>query len=569
MLNSITIKNHKGEQKTINFSKVNLIIGSKGTGKSTLLEIIAEAIANKSIYPEKKNWYETDENNGFMVEKVTINNLDRYRKDYSFIYEKPTSKNTIEGGILSLQDIIPGYISQNDTRKFSLDSSNVVKETKNNVTTKFINSIVSDNKVHEGLKIFYDIKDLLIDYNNLINQSINFSVIFDKALLETKDIKLNKLYTTVYDSASEIRDIHNFQKALIEQQDSLKDTVKKINSENKSLQEFSDKFQNYEIFSEEFKDKFADQSSKTIEEILKYIETLDIATSKLEKVEKAFQCFKKAYSQVSNNIKQQNSNIENKLNEFTNLKHYFAQAAIQLKKINEKYSSLKQAKIDIDWSCSEKDKKNSNLEYRLDKFTIDSEDDINALSNKIFKASNKSYDITDLFTTNNPGAPVKEADIVKFLISDKVNVYAGDKMYKDLSMGQKTLFGVTHTIKTLNNYSNSEYLLLDQIEDNLDSRTVYKDILPLLQDEAKKNKQIFIITHNPNIGILNGSTITTDIMNEGLSKKFVVDEPIYNETDNPQVYFLEGGIDAFNKRREIYEELEDKINKLKKGEQND
>lgn len=64
--------------------------------------------------------------------------------------------------------------------------------------------------------------------------------------------------------------------------------------------------------------------------------------------------------------------------------------------------------------------------------------------------------------------------MIKSLIKDKIKIYAGDEEYKNLSMGQKTLFGITHAIDTLNNVPNEQYLLLDQIEDNLDNKTIYE-----------------------------------------------------------------------------------------------
>lgn len=79
----------------------------------------------------------------------------------------------------------------------------------------------------------------------------------------------------------------------------------------------------------------------------------------------------------------------------------------------------------------------------------------------------------------------------------------------------------------------------------------------MLQEQIKKGKQIFIVTHNPNIGtLIKGNIITTDIFNTNLNKKFVVNEIIRedNEIDTPQSLYLEGSMKALYERLKVHEE---------------
>lgn len=43
-------------------------------------------------------------------------------------------------------------------------------------------------------------------------------------------------------------------------------------------------------------------------------------------------------------------------------------------------------------------------------------------------------------------------------------------------------------------------LIIDQPEDNLDNQSIYSKLVPCIL-EAKKNRQVIIVTHNPNIAV--------------------------------------------------------------------
>lgn len=232
-----------------------------------------------------------------------------------------------------------------------------------------------------------------------------------------------------------------------------------------------------------------------------------------------------------------------------------------MKKINRQYNSIIEKEIILNWTLEETDKKNKNIKYKIESFAL-SEEEKNLILNKWLGSTNKSNTIADVLNGNiKDNFDIKK--MIKALIKDKIKIYAGDEEYKNLSMGQKTLFGITHAIDTLNNVPNEQYLLLDQIEDNLDNKTIYEKIVPMLQEQIKKGKQIFIVTHNPNIGtLIKGNIITTDIFNTNLNKKFVVNEIIRedNEIDTPQSLYLEGSMKALYERLKVHEE---KINKTK------
>lgn len=73
-----------------------------------------------------------------------------------------------------------------------------------------------------------------------------------------------------------------------------------------------------------------------------------------------------------------------------------------------------------------------------------------------------------------------------------------------MSLCSRTSYGLNQKIKNFN----SPIIFLDQPEDNLDNYTIYNDLLSLINDN--KIDQIFLVTHNSNLGALSKpKTITT------------------------------------------------------------
>lgn len=97
-------------------------------------------------------------------------------------------------------------------------------------------------------------------------------------------------------------------------------------------------------------------------------------------------------------------------------------------------------------------------------------------------------------------------------------------------------------------------IILDQPEENLDNETIVTLLVPVIS-EARKNRQIIMVTHNPNLAVVcdaeqviwaefdrgNGSTISY--------RSGAIESPSINERI---VVVLEGTLPAFNNRKETY-----------------
>lgn len=556
MIKSLKIKNNN-ETYDINLnSQVNVIVGEKGSGKSTLLLILAEAIANKKLFKNEYEWF--NEKAKFLVDSINIDNTEIKAQDFSYIFDSENKQNSKDAGILEIQKNLSGYISQNDSRKNSLDSSEYVEKQKSNCIDNFTEKIYydQDQKMLKQLDDFRLLEDLLNEYRHERNRQIALSNVFNQSF-NLNEGSTKNIATIDCDSSNEIKKIKELLK-------SIEETKEKIYSTNLVVNNLLAQFEQSSSLLQISNEQLLDIQQRTENVILQnnlFLEYYNQYNLVVSKDKKALECFKLSFTnakrayleELSNTLKIQNDN-EQLLEHFSNLGRI-------MKKINRQYNSIIEKEIILNWTLEETDKKNKNIKYKIESFAL-SEEEKNLILNKWLGSTNKSNTIADVLNGNiKDNFDIKK--MIKALIKDKIKIYAGDEEYKNLSMGQKTLFGITHAIDTLNNVPNEQYLLLDQIEDNLDNKTIYEKIVPMLQEQIKKGKQIFIVTHNPNIGtLIKGNIITTDIFNTNLNKKFVVNEIIRedNEIDTPQSLYLEGSMKALYERLKVHEE---KINKTK------
>lgn len=556
MIKSLKIKNNN-ETYDINLnSQVNVIVGEKGSGKSTLLLILAEAIANKKLFKNEYEWF--NEKAKFLVDSINIDNTEIKTQDFSYIFDSENKQNSKDAGILEIQKNLSGYISQNDSRKNSLDSSEYVEKQKSNCIDNFTEKIYydQDQKMLKQLNDFRLLEDLLNEYRRERDRQIALSNVFNQSF-NLNEGSTKNIATIDYDSSNEIKKIKELLK-------SIEETKEKIYSTNLVVNNLLAQFEQSSSLLQISNEQLLDIQQRTENVILQnnlFLEYYNQYNLVVSKDKKALECFKLSFTNAKRTYLEELSNTLKIQNDNEQLLEHFSNLGRIMKKINRQYNSIIEKEIILNWTLEETDKKNKNIKYKIESFAL-SDEEKNLILNKWLGSTNKSNTIADVLNGNiKDNFDIKK--MIKALIKDKIKIYAGDEEYKNLSMGQKTLFGITHAIDTLNNVPNEQYLLLDQIEDNLDNKTIYEKIVPMLQEQIKKGKQIFIVTHNPNIGtLIKGNIITTDIFNTNLNKKFVVNEIIRedNEIDTPQSLYLEGSMKALYERLKVHEE---KINKTK------
>ena len=97
-------------------------------------------------------------------------------------------------------------------------------------------------------------------------------------------------------------------------------------------------------------------------------------------------------------------------------------------------------------------------------------------------------------------------------------------------------------------------LILDQPEDNLDNNSVAKILVRFIKN-AKKKRQIIMVTHNPNLAVVADAEqiIYVNIDKQNQCKFTVESGSIENPVINKHIVdVLEGAMPAFRKRDDKY-----------------
>lgn len=124
------------------------------------------------------------------------------------------------------------------------------------------------------------------------------------------------------------------------------------------------------------------------------------------------------------------------------------------------------------------------------------------------------------------------------------------KNLNELSPGQR---GNVLLIFYLALSKNSEPIIIDQPEDNLDNQSVFDKLVPCIL-EAKKHRQVIIVTHNPNIAIAcDAEQIICSFIDKTDNRISYLSGSIENEAIRKCVIdILEGTMPAFTLRRLKY-----------------
>lgn len=140
------------------------------------------------------------------------------------------------------------------------------------------------------------------------------------------------------------------------------------------------------------------------------------------------------------------------------------------------------------------------------------------------------------------------ADFLTFRTPDETAVLFNGKLLGEYSLGQRATV-ILHILMHLQRYP---VILIDQPEDDLDNETLYSHFIKQLL-ERKELTQFIFATHNPNIPVLGDAEQAIVCRKEG--ENFSFDHGSIDDKDIQQriVTVMEGGEDAFRRRKEIYQ----------------
>ena len=215
-------------------------------------------------------------------------------------------------------------------------------------------------------------------------------------------------------------------------------------------------------------------------------------------------------------------------------------------------------------------------EYFIDGFLITLKDSTSSIENSTYQEWIKEILVNVVdgkFSSFKSGKT--EQDLLNSILMNCYDLefiieYEGDR-YDMMSEGKQAFV----ILKLLLEFSKETYpLLIDQPEDDLDNRSIYKELVRYLK-EKKKDRQIILVTHNPNI-VIGADTEEVIVANQQGTKTQNKDgkkfqyftgslENTYplNSDENVILYsqgirehvceILEGGELAFEKRKNRYQ----------------
>lgn len=162
------------------------------------------------------------------------------------------------------------------------------------------------------------------------------------------------------------------------------------------------------------------------------------------------------------------------------------------------------------------------------------------LDNAASLAKSKANAFVDVFRENL-------TDLLTFQVPNSFTVTYHGKPLKSHSLGQRA----SAMMLFLLSQDDHDLLLIDQPEDDLDSQTVYEEVVKLVRG-IKKGRQFILATHNANFPVLGDSEIVAACTYE--EKISVVAGSIdTKESQGKIVGIMEGGKEAFQRRKTIYE----------------
>lgn len=139
-------------------------------------------------------------------------------------------------------------------------------------------------------------------------------------------------------------------------------------------------------------------------------------------------------------------------------------------------------------------------------------------------------------------------ELLTFQVGNRLTIKFEGKPLKDHSLGQRA----SALILFLLTQKDNDILIIDQPEDDLDNQTIYQDVIHEIK-KLKGEMQFIFATHNANIPVLGDSEMLVaceyiDGKEIKLEKGSIDCPPIQKKIIN----IMEGGKEAFNIRRKIY-----------------
>ncbi|MBO8152605.1 MAG: hypothetical protein H0Z30_08955, partial [Candidatus Marinimicrobia bacterium] len=393
--------------------------------------------------------------------------INRLKEEISSIGDKEGVKKEID----KLKNDIGSLQKKSELTSEELEKYNELSEKKRKVNEQ-ISNIQSDVEIISELKDYLSgEKENLLDA--IINRYFN--------LLSTEDIKkkvgeikdsIENFFTDISD---EVEKLINYQK-----QKELKKLQEEISDIDKNLVTYISKLKAEKVL--QHKDKLYQEEISKLNKILelekKIKNNIDAIENKKVSIIENSQKIYNGYKQLANYFKEKEKILGEEL--LLNLKVGFKEQEFTavlrdmfiIPDIKKKFGELFDYKEELSYQFENSEKHVEFIEKMVGY----------VLNNEIKIAKYKYVEETLIKLLGD------------YFYLDFSITYKGDALEK-MSPGKRNLV----ILKIIIGLSKDKWpILIDQPEDNLDNRSVYEDLVEFVKN-SKKNRQIILITHNPNL----------------------------------------------------------------------
>lgn len=540
MANFSLYQTYKNDLGKININIINL--EEKKTEKHR--EAIEEKIRNLNLILERHNQSkpevvvkpneESDKYSKYIVD------IDNYKNQIKLEYDKNISELTeINSQITEINNFL--------TTKELIQTE---IEDLNKKYTELSNKVKLDTKKFISYK-FYD-DELNLKLNCLIKKKNELDVLTSQTDVELGKVILKDSYSI---DKSEIKEFISSEKSLYSQMfllDLIKEKI--INETSLATQKYQKYLKDLELWDKTRKQIIGEEEGYPDGSLKYYEEQKDYLIKKLDKdlkklyeqrriiIEKIYdyhlsncEVLKKIYFPIEERLKNSLELMEEKINFSVQVIADTDLTNKILGQVDQRYNSFFNSSANLDGLIEETKfgEKESTLAF------------IYNVYNKLVKdynSINKILRDKTLEFYNYIGS-------MEYLKS-QYTLKLGNKDLKQLSPGER---GIVLLIFYLSLSKSNIPLIIDQPEDNLDNQSVYNKLVPCIKN-AKKNRQIIIVTHNPNIAVAcDSEQIIYCKINKKTSEISYMSGSIENSVIREKVVdILEGTMPAFDLRRQKY-----------------
>ncbi len=578
--------------KQVDFSpELNTLIGIRGSGKSSILEIIRYTLGIPlsaiAVDPRYKDGLieHVLKSGGKSIVTVVNEHKEEYRIEKIYGQKEDIYKEGVLQTGISIDAVFdhPVYFGQKDLSNKDADFEADLIQRLIGTRLKPVQSKIEAKKreienIVSEIKKLRNLNELKKETETLIQNSKHQLELYKKKGVEAK-LKQQTLFDA---DVSKIVQIENGVSSYVNELNSIV-----ANHEYFFQQEFSGSELNKEVF-DEIKQLVVELKSE-FEKLKKVQTTSSLIHEKIKgvrtKINEKKEGLKEEFAKIKREINTDTINPDN----FLKLNRYIDTAQLKLKEIAKSENKRTELKTKLLTKLSEL----NNLwleEYKLLQKEVDR---INEAENKLkieveFKGrkdkyidklkqifrgtgiretayqelANTSKDFIEIYKdaskltdilNENQVVDIKRrfsdnlADFLTYKVQNKIVIKYNDKSLDKHSLGQRASALILFLLAQKEN----DVLIIDQPEDDLDNQTIYDEVIKELK-KLKGNMQFIFATHNANIPVLGDSEKVIACSYDEKKISIHSGNIDVHETQRFIVDIMEGGDEAFNRRKNIY-----------------